>query len=504
MAFERLQALGKYLKECQPLENYEALREEQCTSLCHQIRDGPNLDFDSGATLLAMIQQENLWTDIQKQALGTCIQEKVQEGMKGQGFSNRTQMQDYQYFPLYLTAQEWSFIQQQRVHETQKCNLMVERIVKLGCKAPSEDTQAMVTTLCLLGDHSRFNDGLMLRSAYINMKGIIKESLKTAVASLNESPTAAALPFIRVLPAIPGSMDKSIMEQAYGTGERPASSLPEGITMHDLIQLKSTIPLRGSRTSLQLQFPKQASVPFGMPQMMMALNPMMNMFAAGMQAMGGNMMVPNAAAERLSKAIQDQPVGAAASSSAMPARPALPAPTLVEDVEDRASKGGQKRAFVPLLAIENTPTETKKRKEDDENEKKSENDKVEEKDEKVEEKKEKDEEKPAEDKPAIAVNADLEKALEAREKSKNEKIGGDTSGTKDPKSEGMKKPAASMKKPSSSQNNLKRPAASSHTGTKGPIPSEKERKKMRPDGCSKCRHVAGCTASCWMQRGYHR
>ena len=319
MAFERLQALGKYLKECQPLENYEALREEQCASLCHQIRDGPNLDFDGGATLLARIQQENLWTDIQKQALGTCIQEKVQEGMKGQGFTNRTQMQDYQYFPLYLTTQEWSFIQQQRVHETQTCNLMVERIVKLRCKAPSEDTQAMVTTLCLLGDHSRFNDGLMLRAAYINMKGIIKGSLKTAVASLNESPTAAALPFIRTLPAIPASMHRRIMEQAYGTEERPAPSLPEGITMHDLIQLKSTIPVRGSRTSLQLQLPKQASVPFAMPHMMMALNPMMNMIAAGMQAMGGNTMVANPAAERLSKAIQDQPaVEAAASSSAWP------------------------------------------------------------------------------------------------------------------------------------------------------------------------------------------
>ena len=113
-------------------------------------------------------------------------------------------------------------------------------------------------TLCLLGDHSRFNDGLMLRAAYINMKGIIKQSLKTAVASLNESPTAAALPFIRTLPAIPASMDRRIMEQAYGTEERPAPSLPEGITMHDLIQLKSTIPVRGSRTSLQLQLPKQA------------------------------------------------------------------------------------------------------------------------------------------------------------------------------------------------------------------------------------------------------
>ena len=108
------------------------------------------------------------------------------------------------------------------------------------------------------------------------------------------------------------------------------------------------------------------------------------------------------------------------------------------EVEDRTSKGSQKRASVPLLAIENTPTETKKRKEDEGNEKNSENYKVEEQDQKLEEKKEKEAEKPAEDKPAIAVNADLEKALEARDKSKNEKIGGDASSTKDPKSEGMK------------------------------------------------------------------
>ena len=162
------------------------------------------------------------------------------------------------------------------------------------------------------------------------------------------------------------------MEQAYGTGECPAPSLPEGVTMHDSIQLKSTIPLRGSRTSLQLQLPKQAAVPFALPHMMMAMNPYMNILAAGMQAMGnqGQMQAmgnqgQNPAAERLSKALQDSPFEAvSASSSSMSARPqpALPAPTLVADVEDEASKERQKRASVPLLAIENTPMEKNKRK----------------------------------------------------------------------------------------------------------------------------------------------
>ena len=160
---------------------------------------------------------------------------------------------------------------------------------------------------------------------------------------------------------------------------------------------------------------------------------------------------------------------------------------------------------MPLLAIENTPMEKKQRKEDStEIEKKNETEKTQETDQKVEATKEKAEEKPvetkaAEEKPAMAVNAELERALEVRDKSKNEKNGGNapTTGEKP-----FKKPAAIMKRPSASGSNLKRPAASGTTTSKGPIPSEKERKKMKPDGCSKCRHVVGCTASCWVQRGY--
>ena len=368
-------------------------------------------------------------------------------------------------------------------------------------------------SICLLRPSSgivRRANGQVLGKCTISSSFSYPSNKRTPAAS-------SALPFIRTLPALPGSMDKRIMEQAYGTGECPAPSLPEGVTMHDLIQLKSTIPLRGSRTSFQLQLPKQAAVPFALPHMMMAMNPYMNILAAGMQAMGnqGQMQAmgnegQNPAAERLSKALQDSPFEAvSASSSSMSARPqpALPAPTLVADVEDEASKERQKRASVPLLAIENTPMEKKQKKEDStEIEKKNETEKIQETDQKVEATKEKAEEKPvetkaAEEKPAMAVNAELERALEVRDKSKNEKNGGNapTTGEKP-----FKKPAAIMERPSASGSNLKRPAASGTTTSKGPIPSEKERKKMKPDGCSKCRHVVGCTASCWVQRGYHR
>ena len=107
--------------------------------------------------------------------------------------------------------------------------------------------------------------------------------------------------------------------------------------------------------------------------------------------------------------------------------------------------------------------------------------------------------------------------------------------TKAPASVGMKKPAAAkfkrgMKRPAAAQNSqqacsatkvLKRPAAtvtvmpsSSSGGMKRPAAAQKAKvsvagrkeitraqaRKLRPDGCGKCRYQAGCCPSCWRQR----
>ncbi len=458
MAFDRIRALGKYLKECESLENFDALRTEQCNSLCQQIRDGAALDFDSGATLLALMQQEPLWKEDHKQSLGTVIQEKVQESTKRFGVTNRTQMQDYQHFPLYLTTREWRMVQQQGVHEVQKCNLMVERCIKLGCKCPSEDTMAMITTMCLLGDPARFNDGLMLRSAYMNMKNCIKTALK-AVGNQNED---KGLPFVRVLPPLPGAMNPEIMRAAYDDGDGPAPTLPEGVRMHELMQLKSTIPLRGNRLTLQLQVPKAAPLPFMMPGMPMG-NPYMNQFAAqfsNMMAAGVQQAVANAAFQ----ANVPQP------SRPLPALegPPAPEPTVPEVVEVE-----EKKVEAPkrLLAIENTPS-----------------------------KKPKEEQEKSEEKASLTVNAELEKALETRDKNKKETKERPEAVPKAGKAQPtLKKPAAAPK----AGTTMKRPSGKIGKG-KGPIPSQESRNRQMPHGCSKCRWVMGCTPSCWVNRGYHR
>ena len=104
----------------------------------------------------------------------------------------------------------------------------------------------------------------------------------------------------------------------------------------------------------------------------------------------------------------------------------------------------------------------------------------------------------------------LEQSLHERDQDKKEKKQG----------RGLKRPAAAKaasSKPASRKPNagggaskppvLKRPAGKKKKQVKqdmGPIPSTKDRLKMAPFGCSKCRGTAGCTPSCWVGCGYHR
>jgi hypothetical protein len=68
---------------------------------------------------------------------------------------------------------------------------------------------------------------------------------------------------------------------------------------------------------------------------------------------------------------------------------------------------------------------------------------------------------------------------------------------------------AAMKKPSAARKTISKAAKkcpkTKHTKAKNdagfPL-TMKQRLKSRPDGCSKCRGVPGCTPSCWKARGW--
>ena len=177
---------------------------------------------------------------------------------------------------------------------------------------------AMITTMCLLGDPARFNDGLMLRSAYMNMENCIKAALKQGAPTNEEK----GFPFVRTLPSLPGSLSPEIMRAAYDDGDGPAPSLPQGVRMHELMQLKSTIPLRANRLTLQLQVPKAAPLPFMMHGMQMG-NPFVNQFTAQFS----NMMAAGMQQAVAAAAFQANP-NAAFQANPNVSQPSRPVPAL--------------------------------------------------------------------------------------------------------------------------------------------------------------------------------
>lgn len=64
----------------------------------------------------------------------------------------------------------------------------------------------------------------------------------------------------------------------------------------------------------------------------------------------------------------------------------------------------------------------------------------------------------------------------------------------------LKKPAAVMKKPAATMKATMKATKIANLKDKNPL-TMNQRLKLKPEGCSKCRGVPGCTPSCWKGRG---
>jgi transcription elongation factor GreA-like protein len=99
MAFERLKALDNYLAQCKELPNFSDILEQQSIQLVKEIREVPKLELEQAAPLLALVQQNSLWTASLKETICQAIHEKVQESLKGKIVTNRANLQNYVFFP---------------------------------------------------------------------------------------------------------------------------------------------------------------------------------------------------------------------------------------------------------------------------------------------------------------------------------------------------------------------------------------------------------------------
>lgn len=272
MAFERLKALDNYLAQCKELPNFSDILEQQSIQLVKDIREVPKLELEQAAPLLALVQQNSLWTASLKETICQAIHEKVQESLKGKIVTNRANLQNYVFFPEYLTSGDWDVLMSNQ-NIGQKCNTVMERCYRLGLRNPTEATYAMVCTCLLLRDQDRFAEPVTLRSSYLTTKQLAK-------GFLNQK-QKANLPSGEVhqyLPPCPRSLEASRWTAAYGE-DKPAAKFPDGVTMELLRQLMATVPERGNSALLRVQHQVQGAPaaafvnPFFM-QMAMQMNQM--------------------------------------------------------------------------------------------------------------------------------------------------------------------------------------------------------------------------------------
>ena len=257
-AFDRLKALENYLEQCKGLANFADIQLAQCEQLVKEIRSMEKLSLEQGAPLLCMVQQNPNWTNQQKETISQAINVKVQASL-GKTLSPRVALQDYTWFPVYLTDRDWASVLDDNVQVGHKVDVLMERLWNLGLRAPSEETMAMLTVVLLLREPQRFSDRLQLRSSYISVKDMVKSNLKKRRGVSENSEAEGDV--MRVLPAMPSTLDREKLEKVYPGSGMPASKKPDGITADSLAQMQRHIPLRSTNKSIALQLPKSAGLP---------------------------------------------------------------------------------------------------------------------------------------------------------------------------------------------------------------------------------------------------
>ena len=539
MAFDRMRALETYLQSCSGLANFNEILEQQCVQLAKEIQNLTKLDFDEGAPLLAMVQQNQLWSKPHKETISQAIHRKVQESMGGKGVvRDRVQHQQFTWFPQYLTKSDWEIVMTTTIPAAQKCSVVMDRLWKLDLRSPNEDTYAMITVVLLLTETQRFMDAVQLRSSYLSVKGLVKSFLKGRIGNLQPTWTH------KDLPPVVAALEQERVATAYAEGDGPAS-LPEGITMEYLQHWMNVVPQRSNSSSISISLPK--SVPWQVPGMhggMLMGN--MGMMPMALPMHHGMMMSPGMHQPSLPALPAPANLCQPASSQlglqypgqlALPAPPsatsavspsAVTAPTVTAPAVTAAAVTAPVVATeIEVVPARATPVKkplalTDGSVQDDVNKKEH-----------------------GQGTSAVDVSMQLEKALSARdaekkdskakqddEKNDKQKDQKDDEtveeqkpclkrpATKATRKSQMKRPASSSsvvprvpevpkqkatkkkeKKDSSKTMECKKKQAKSGGHCKGPI-TKKQRLKLRPEGCSGCRFVAGCCDSCWIKRNY--
>lgn len=438
----------------------------------------------------------------------------------------RASMQDFRTFPSYLTEEIWGYLEQSpplpQMNRMERLTRFMVNV--LGLRHPSEPTMALMCALICRSER----DASRLAAALQTLKTVLKMNTVRATQQ------GLALPgglYLEVLPSafaeLPDVVRRDLASVAF-------VAPPETVNVDEVMQLSRGIPLRATHRAMTLQRQMQQSVPFGSSgsaasQLVEAAAIVASaVLRAPMLENNGGLtnlqFFPRDGTQRASGAQNRQLQNLlerheASATCAVPVSPeAGPAPLAIMDALPSHSQPGA--PAVPRKGIEAPPDTTPLT-----------GDVLQEAPAMVSVQQEVQPLESVLHQEAVQqapsqVAASVEKLARA-----HYGVDLDTSKPQPQKKRGrppnaLKRPAAAetqlckMRKPAAAASShadlpsekakpvarMKKPAAEKaakqvKTSAKKSV-TKAQRVKLRPNGCSTCRHMPGCCPSCWKKQGY--
>ena len=451
MAVQAIEATAAFLNGVKDHPNYLEFREQQSTKIQLQIR-GVCMTMEAGSLLIEKLKEVD-WSPAEFASLQSEVMNSVQLCLAG---SARKALQDYTALAAYFPAEVWDELLGSTLSSQAKLERLLLFAHKIGLSNPTEHTYQFLCAVFLLATEGQKAINLPPCMRFETLKMI-----KKVYKSLSQMWLAPAFPH---LPKLPSAVDD--LEGAYPNEFAKvfgsSAPVPSRLCWSDISKIATSTPMRNSSKASQLASSMQmlgdmANVQ-SMPALLQGLASLYgNSFPHPQPAQLPLTMLPAVQAKvqtRLDNRLQ-----------ALPSQPRLqPSAAIVDAAQLHApavSAPALTHAVVPPAAIADGTNGT-------------------------------------EDKPKVIVKSVdaaarvVMEAMAAKSAAAAAKAAADKV-----KGEKLKNCKAPKAKAAKGKCKTPPPVAKGKNKKRKALPSDAERLKMRPSGCSKCRRKPGCTPSCF-------
>ena len=157
-------------------------------------------------------------------------------------------MQDWQSVPLFLSREVWGKIHAKEQQMYQVLQAVVQHLVRLGLRCPSEPTQQMIAALMRRRCRASSSDDIdFLRNTFLHAKTQLSSSMSRARQEQQAYPGGQ---YLTVLPADPTQASLELCQAAFGEAGAPSES-EMVFGMEELSCIAARIPMRKTHTTLQ-------------------------------------------------------------------------------------------------------------------------------------------------------------------------------------------------------------------------------------------------------------